>query len=323
VLQPLSCPLSVLPPLLVLIILVIFYKPVSDLAFAQSPSFPRQEIINPIGNWSVIKARQNLVDLQTAFNRTVTVELAKHKNECTEEKQNHFRIPDIAAVTYLSNGKTLNATLWLSNPLTEHPLNISTTLLPLKDVPIYMIRYGMAVDVISAYDTQGGDYAVRILWDAVNKTWTRVLEEYSPALDIRTLKQEDYHGGLPGIGKKYLDLSLNLSTLNYPDKYSLLFYVYYFFIKNGRLCSLTGEVINSSVSQSIPKSSNLTITVNPQLTLQEQISNVWTVIGSPVSGFYTLIAAAVGAVLSTWKILKNTRNKKLRNKYKKQFDNWD
>jgi hypothetical protein len=65
-----------------------------------------------------VHVRQNLtaIDIPPGV-----MELAKNTGEC--KIQYGPRPPTISAVTYLSDGKTLNATLWLSNPLIQPPSN--------------------------------------------------------------------------------------------------------------------------------------------------------------------------------------------------------
>ena len=73
----------------------IFYHTV----FALSPSFPIQGIILHADNWELNP------DGSTATNIT----------ECKERRQQQIPFPNIQAVNYYSDGKTLFATLWLSS----------------------------------------------------------------------------------------------------------------------------------------------------------------------------------------------------------------
>jgi hypothetical protein len=99
---------------LLLIVTTIFNLPIGRYrAFASSPSFPFQEIADPLDGWSLIKARQNFQLIKTPDNTIHMIKLGKNDTECIIGQQQHaFQIPpSISAVTYLSNGKTLNATL--------------------------------------------------------------------------------------------------------------------------------------------------------------------------------------------------------------------
>ena len=69
---------------------------------------------------------------------------------------------------------------------------------------------------------------------------------------------EDNYAGFFKREKKYIDLSLDLSSVTYPDQYSLLFYTQYIFIKDGRLCALSD--ISSHVSIPPPE---FTISTSP------------------------------------------------------------
>src|SRR6266516_2392206 len=210
--------------------------------YSLSPSFARQEITDPVDDWSLIKARQKYTYVETPSSGRSLILLGNNPADCpTKIQQNHFRIPEIAAVTYLSDGKSLNATLWLSHSFVNPPSNASTWLShPFKKVPWYLIRYGMSMDVRSVYETEGSDYGIRYLWDAMNNTWTRMVHEISPFGDMKVLeRQNNYNASFAiGGGKSYVDLYVNLGSLDYPDQYSVVFYAYHFFMKDGHLCRL-------------------------------------------------------------------------------------
>src|SRR5215204_6143152 len=72
---------------------------------ATSPDFPRQVIIDDTNDW-----------LPTNFLEGSRFNVSK----CNEDNFFFSSTPDIQEVNYLSNGKTLNATIWLSS-LFEEP----------------------------------------------------------------------------------------------------------------------------------------------------------------------------------------------------------
>lgn len=147
--------------------------------------------------------------------------------------------PDLSAVTYLSSGKTLIATLWLTHPFVNPPIKAKSWLLPnFKDAPWYIITYSMSIAVQSPYDTEGTDYNIRYVWDALSNTWTRTVLEESPNGIFKTLNATDVHPDFSLKNLSYIDLPLDLGELNYPDHYSLLFYASDIFIKGGRECRL-------------------------------------------------------------------------------------
>ena len=79
------------------------------------------------------------------------------------------RSSDIESVDYSSDGKFLNATMWLAGPIHQYPENVS------------QVIYRMLIDVDSnrATERDGVDYQVEIQWNNKTKTWIRFFTEYS------------------------------------------------------------------------------------------------------------------------------------------------
>jgi hypothetical protein len=174
------------------------------------------------------------------------------------------RFYDISAVSYSSDGRTLNATIWLYHPLIQPPINASEWLTPpINDDPWYRIIYGVSIAIPSVYDTKGSDYDARNGWDVYNGKWVRTLEEMSPPPMYNQTKiseMGDNYTGLFEGEQNYVDLSLDLSSLTYPDRNNLLFYTQYIFIKDGRLCGLTD--VSSTVTIPPPEFTMSTIPNN-------------------------------------------------------------
>jgi hypothetical protein len=246
--------------LLVLLMLsIILCKAVPNSAFAESPSFVRQVVIDRPNDWFLIKSRMDESPIRTSDGNKIQIKTGKNLQDCTTMEKHRFY--DISAVSYFSNGKTLNATIWLYHPLIEPPSNASEWLTPpIKDDPWYRIIYGMAIGIESAYDIQGSDYHARNVWNVYyDKNWAKIVEEMSPTINETKVSDiEDNYAGFFKREKKYIDLSLDLSSVTYPDRYSLLFYTQYIFIKDGRLCALSD--ISSHVSIPPPE---FTISTSP------------------------------------------------------------
>jgi hypothetical protein len=127
-------------------------------AFAYSPSFVTQLVIN---NNPVIDARSYKI---------------------TEDDN-----ITILSVNYESDGKFLNATIWLKTPLYKNLLPTTAT-------------FGMLIDADNnaATGMQGADYGIKIQWNSTSRAWERVFEQYetpSPKIglsDKRTLDVEPY-----------------------------------------------------------------------------------------------------------------------------------
>ena len=126
---------------------------------------------------------------------------------------------NIVAVDYLSDGKTLDATLWLKSNLE----NSSTYSQPLKK-----IRYGMLIAIVSlppASGYNGANYNYYI--EAVNGRWSEYLYQLSSSGSSALVKSKINYtvpfGGTT-LGPGYVRLRLDLSSLNYPTGYGLSFY---------------------------------------------------------------------------------------------------
>jgi hypothetical protein len=213
--------------------------------FALSPSFARQEITDDSNGWTIVKAYPGvLFSVKTPYGDR-DAEYGQNETNCRiaqkrDSDQGRFHPPDISAVTYISSGKTLNVTLWLSSPFTEIPSNASDwlTLPRSKDVPWYIIRYGMTITVPSVYDTEGTDYRLDYRLDILNNTWTRTVEEVSPQGDFKVLQSNHNYSVFHLKAQKYINLFLDLAALNYPDEYVLLFYAFDYFIEGYRICPM-------------------------------------------------------------------------------------
>ena len=90
----------------------------------------------------------------------------------------------------------------------------------------------MSIDVNSGYDVIGEDYRVDIDWDPVRQSWTYELQESSHGGkdkilgkgEFSLLDERDDHTGFFNKEKNFIKISLDLSKLNFPDQYSLLFF---------------------------------------------------------------------------------------------------
>lgn len=235
---------------------MIIYQHILSSAIAFSSSFPRQEIIDPRSNhWTLVNIPKGKEFPVNNFYNSTPIFLPYEHNlkQCEEAidrdtKENHFHPPYISSVTYHSDGKKLNATIWLSSPFRDPPQNAEAWLSPtVQNAPWYQIRYGLSMDVHSVYDIPGTDYSLMYKWDAISKNstlsknWTRTLTELSPEGDQKTLEPINKYYVFSSNGqqeKTYIDFSLDLAKLLYPEQYDLLFYAYDYFIENAHVCPM-------------------------------------------------------------------------------------
>lgn len=156
-------------------------------ALSTSPYFAEQEIVDNVTDW---------INLST--------------NNITNRGE---RYTDIISVDYFSNGKTLNATLWLLFPFKENP--------SMKE-----IDYGMFIDTDFNSKTGFGgiDYKVEIQWKNETKTWDKVTERWSRYGGYRTIENITNYTNFYEKGLKYVTISADLEKVLYPQKYKVLFY---------------------------------------------------------------------------------------------------
>jgi hypothetical protein len=183
---------------LILAIIMILSDPCSNNAFALSPSFPIQGVYLRPDDWHL-----------------TTGSSVKNLNDC-KDGQKHFPFPNIQAVNYISDGKTLNATIWLSSPF--------------KGIQSNEVHRTYAVFIVpdSLSPDSGQSYEVTMDWDLGNSnSWTKTVREWSPIADV---KKDFYQEAIPNnytsslIGHNYIDLSLNLGAVGYPSQYSIFSY---------------------------------------------------------------------------------------------------
>ena len=75
---------------------------------------------------------------------------------------------------------------------------------------------------------------------------------------------------------------------------------------------LSGQIANNSVSASIIKYANLTVTILEPLTITEQFGNIWNQLGDPITGLVSLLIAVVGGIST---VILFISKKKRKDKY--------
>jgi hypothetical protein len=161
---------------------------------ALSPSFGLQEVINENRTW-----------VQTYGNSSYGLKSA---------------YTDILAVDYISDGKSLNATYWLSSAPKNSTLSIINQ-------PTRRVAYGFLIDADSNSKTgySGGDYDFYL--ESSGGKLSAYLYQLSSLGGYRLLDSninfsESYINS--NLGPGFISLTMTLDTLNYPSKYNLLFY---------------------------------------------------------------------------------------------------
>jgi hypothetical protein len=164
-----------------LITILFFCSSFLFIVFAESPSFIRQEIRDDLNDFKTINQyNSGYIDADSNCERKPIVDSA-----------------DIKSISYISNGKFLNATIWLNSTINS-------------EILWEKLVYGMYIDIDSVYES-GIDYIYNIYLNTENKTWAKEFVELSPpAAKITNIESNisDFSG------KTYIDFSLNLETLN-------------------------------------------------------------------------------------------------------------
>ena len=164
------------------------YKILFQSAFASSsPPFQRQEQKLGSGSWFDMISR-----------------------ESTRTGPNYI---DIQSVSYFSNGRHLNATLWLANFIVS-PNDYE------------LVDYGMYFDADSNNETgvSGIDYKVEVYWDNQSRTWTRIFQEWSSSGDSKTLSKQENVTDFFEDGASHVTLSADLDSMLSPNNYRVYFY---------------------------------------------------------------------------------------------------
>ena len=159
-----------------------------------SPSFELQEMINENHDW-----------FQTYGNSDLNL-----KNNYT----------DILAVNYLSDGETLNATLWLNAGISNY------TDFSLKR-PLNKISYGMLIDADSNSETgyRGADYDFYV--ELTGGHLSAYIYQLSSTGGYKLIGSNTNFTEVYDESGAYLgsvDFTLDLDTINNPGNYNLLFY---------------------------------------------------------------------------------------------------
>lgn len=141
-------------------------------------------------------------------------ELCNISNENCERAERD--LIDIKGISYFSNGRTLNATLWFENSLNNFDFN-------------QRIRYGMYIDVDNnnntGWEPYGFEYGLEIYWNNTLQTWVKRFSEY-PFQPVIVRNENNYSSNFFGNSYTppkagFVKLSINLKDINYPSHYKV------------------------------------------------------------------------------------------------------
>ena len=103
------------------------------------------------------------------------------------------------------------------------------------------------MDVNSGYDFRGEDYRVTLDWDPSIKNWTKSVQESRSSVggdralgsgEYILLDEQDNYGFFFDKEKNYVKLTMDLSLINYPDQYSLVFFITEAYTNRNSTCNI-------------------------------------------------------------------------------------
>ncbi len=132
---------------------------------------------------------------------------------------------DILKITYLSDAKNLNASLWLGGNFSGSPSSKGAQ----------AVVYGMLLDIDSNPKTgfQGVDYQLEVQWMNSSRTWNMFLGEYPSVNDASLKDPADYlkildvktnYTDFFVDNKPYVTLSLPLKDVAFPSEFKAMYY---------------------------------------------------------------------------------------------------
>lgn len=191
--------------LLILIIISYTAIPISNV-LADSPSFSRQEVGDDEHDGININGDAG------------TQSIDDYKNPLDNST-------DILKITYLSDAKNLNASLWLGGNFSGSPSSKGAQ----------AVVYGMLLDIDSNPKTgfQGVDYQLEVQWMNSSGTWNMFLGEYPSVNDASLKDPADYlkildvktnYTDFFVDNKPYVTLSLPLKDVAFPSEFKAMYY---------------------------------------------------------------------------------------------------
>lgn len=161
------------------------------------------------------KALSPSFQIQETNNEDHKLVLTYGNSEAMKDVARESNYTDMLAVDYLSNGKTLDATFWFKG--------LTPDLASIYNEPFRKVAYGMLIDASPDTKTgyNGADYDYYVL--AADGKLTGYLYQLSLTGGYRLLNHTEVSINST-TGPNNVHLSLDLSSINYPSKYDVLFY---------------------------------------------------------------------------------------------------
>src|SRR5262249_37226406 len=207
--------LIVFSPFFASLLLLIFYQQLLASGSDLMISFPRQEIAT--GARDGIEVNGN----------TGVQARANYKGSLDNST-------DIQRITYNSDGKTVNATLWLNGALHLRPSLYGAS----------TVAYGVLVDVDNNPTTGkfGVDYQKEIQWTNKTDSWNAFLIEYSSVNNFRVLDIERNHTQFFIDNQSFALIPINLESITSPTLFRVLYYATVIYNNSKMTLDLSGWI---------------------------------------------------------------------------------
>ena len=195
--------------ILITITTISSYVHMTRIALAEAgPSFPRQEVNSADRNIIQLNGKSD-IQTKVTYNRPLD------------------KSAIIQRITYFSDGKTLNATLWMAGGIKHDPSIYGASIM----------AYGALIDTDNnnATGKYGVDYQKEIQWNSRDKTWNTILFEYSSPTLFRTLDIRKNYTGFFKEGERYILLPLNLDSITSPSTFRLIYYAVLVYNNNSKI----------------------------------------------------------------------------------------
>jgi len=193
--------------ILITLVIIITYVHMTKMAYAEPAPFPRQEV-------------------NSATHNIIQINGKSHTQTKATYNQPLDKSAIIQRVTYFSDGKTLNATLWMGGGIKHDPFMYGASI----------VAYGVLIDIDNnnATGKYGVDYQQEIQWNSQTKTWNSILFEYSSPTLFRTLDIRKNYTGFFKEDERYILLPLTLDSITSPTKFRATYYAVLIYNNNSK-----------------------------------------------------------------------------------------
>ncbi|HEY9387044.1 MAG TPA: hypothetical protein VIP70_08380 [Nitrososphaeraceae archaeon] len=173
----------------------------------------QNELLVPVSEGLLPFSRQ---EISTGSNDGIEVNGTTGMQISADYKGSLDNSTDIQRITYNSDEKTLNATLWLNGAIHLRPSSYG----------VNTVVYGALVDVDNSQITGkfGVDYQKEIQWTNKTDSWNAFLVEYISAQNFRVLDFQRNYTSFFIDNQSIAEVPINLESITSPTLFRVLYY---------------------------------------------------------------------------------------------------